>query len=68
MTPQMENAGLAGTGGSEVMKSGKDLKHSEYASPSAPTQVLQALHLSRRCAISVAMAAIIAPLAFGERA
>lgn len=65
MLQKAENPCAGAAGVSEVMKSGKDLKHPESKSPLITTQ---ALHLSRRCAISVAMAAIIAPLAFGERA
>lgn len=61
MTPHMENLRAGGTEGSEVMKSGKDLKHSEYA----PAIVdLQALHLTRRFAISMPVALLLADLAY----
>lgn len=64
MAYKAENPCAGAAGVSEVVQLG-GLKHPESKSPLVTSQ---ALHLSRRCAISLAMAAIIAPLAFGERA
>jgi hypothetical protein len=52
--------------GTDLRKS--DLLASLIVSESKPLLLdLQAVSLTRRCAISVAMAAVVAPLVFGER-
>ncbi|MGX1354531.1 hypothetical protein AB7M49_008156 [Bradyrhizobium elkanii] len=61
MTPKMENAALAG-GVSEC-----DLATCKIISESKVSlRELQAAKLTRRCAISIAMAAIIVPHLYGE--
>jgi hypothetical protein len=60
MTQKTEKAGpVAGT----------DLRNSDlaiYSETSPSPRELQARQLTRRCAITAAMAAIVAPLIFGE--
>ncbi|MGY4260118.1 hypothetical protein ACVI1L_007186 [Bradyrhizobium sp. USDA 4516] len=62
MQPHKENAALAG--GVSEYDLATALKCSEYISPTLHS--LQARRLTRRCAISMAMASIVAPLVFGE--
>jgi hypothetical protein len=63
MMPNMENPALAGTG-----LPNSDLLTGWIVSESKPSLVdLQAVSLTRRCAITAAMAAVVAPLVFGER-
>jgi len=62
MTPQMENPALAARGvpNSDLLGSGIN---SEFSPSLRPLQVAL---LTRRCALTVAMAAIVAPILFGE--
>lgn len=62
MASQMENPALAARGVPESDLAGA-LIFPEYASPLVD---LQARRLTRRCAISMAMAAIVAPMIHGE--
>jgi len=58
----MENPALAKRGVPETDQAG-----SSICSDSSPsTHTLQVAQLTRRCAITAAMAAIVAPLVFGE--
>jgi hypothetical protein len=59
----MENPALAGTGLPNT-----DLLAGWIVSESKPSLLNpQAVWLTRRCAITAAMAAVVAPLVFGER-
>lgn len=62
MTTEMENPALAKRGVPVTDLAGASI-FPEYASPLSD---LQARRLTRRCAISMAMAAIVAPLVYGE--
>jgi hypothetical protein len=62
MTPHMENPALAARGipNSDLLGSGINSEDSRQ------TRSLQVALLTRRCAISAALAAVVAPLVFGE--
>lgn len=62
MTPEMENPALAKRGVPVTDLAGASI-FPEYASPLSD---LQARRLTRRCAISMAMALAIAPMIHGE--
>ena len=64
MTLQMENPALAARGVPvTVQADGSNTPESK-----SPLRELQACHLTRRCAISFAMAIVVAPLFHGETA
>lgn len=63
MTLQMENPALAARG---VPKTDLCLAGWINSEDNPPTRSLQVSSLTRRCAISAAMAAIVAALLFGE--
>jgi hypothetical protein len=62
MTPQMENPALAARGvpNSDLLGSGIISENRQIA------RSLQVASLTRRCAINAAMAAVVAPILFGE--
>jgi hypothetical protein len=63
MTPHMENPALAARG---VPNSDLCLAGWISSEDNPPTRSLQVASLTRRCAISPALAAVVAPLLFGE--
>jgi hypothetical protein len=62
MKPHMENPALAGTG----FPKSDQADGSIASEDTKPLRYFQAHKLTRRCAISLAMAAIVAPLLHGE--
>lgn len=62
MQPHMETPALAARGAPNSDQAGASI----CSDSTLPLRAIQASRLTRRCAISFAMAAIVAPLFYGE--